>query len=47
LPALIGNVEAVAPGSMYARVVNTVGDFVADDHAWQKGTISITKNDHG
>jgi DMSO reductase family type II enzyme chaperone len=39
LPALIGSVEAVAPGSMYARVVSTVGNFVTDDHAWQKGTI--------
>ena len=45
VPRLIEGVESLAAGSLYARVVGTLGDFLASDMAWQKGTISAAEED--
>ena len=39
LPQLAANVDKLAKGSLYARVVDAVRDFVQADHEWQMGTI--------
>ena len=39
VPQLAANVDKLAAGSLYARVVAAVRDFVAADHDWQLGTI--------
>lgn len=45
LPVLARNVDKVAAGSLYARVVAAVHDFVAADARWQQGTISDVEKD--
>jgi DMSO reductase family type II enzyme chaperone len=40
VPQLAANVDQLAAGSLYARVVAAVRDFVAADHEWQTATIS-------
>lgn len=39
VPQLAVNVDQLAAGSLYARVVTAVRDFVAADHQWQAATI--------
>lgn len=39
VPGLRAGVERVAPGSLYARVIVCLDDFVTGDFAWQSGTI--------
>ncbi len=39
LPGLATRAQQVAPGSLYARVVEAVAAFVAEDGAWQHSTI--------
>jgi DMSO reductase family type II enzyme chaperone len=40
VPQLLTGVESLSPGSLYARVIGTLNDFLAADFAWQSGTIS-------
>lgn len=49
VPRLLDGVESISPGSLYARVIKTVNEFLAGDFAWQKGTISAPEegNEHG
>ena len=49
VPRLVENVEAISPGSFYARVMRAMNDFLVSDFAWQKGTISEVAEggDHG
>lgn len=42
LPPLADNVNQVAAGSLYARVVAAVRDFVVADLEWQRGTVVAT-----
>lgn len=46
LPQLAANVDKIAEGSLYARVVSAVREFVAADHDWQLGTIVDAAADH-
>lgn len=39
VPQLAANVDSIAAGSLYARVVAAVRDFIAADHEWQMATI--------
>jgi predicted transcriptional regulator len=39
VPQLAANVDKLAAGSLYARVVAAVRDFVAADQDWQLATI--------
>ncbi len=39
VPQLAANVDALAAGSLYARVVAALRDFVVADHEWQMATI--------
>ncbi|MBL8199528.1 MAG: molecular chaperone TorD family protein [Chromatiales bacterium] len=39
VPQLAANVDQIAAGSLYARVVAAVQEFIATDHDWQLGTI--------
>lgn len=39
VPQLADNVEKLASGSLYARVVGAVRDFVVEDYEWQMATI--------
>jgi DMSO reductase family type II enzyme chaperone len=41
VPRLLDGVESVAPGSLYARVIRTLNEFLTSDAAWQNGTISV------
>ena len=43
LPQLAANLDQLAPGSLYARVVEALRDFVGADHEWQLGTINNSK----
>ena len=43
LPQLAANLDQLAPGSLYARVVGALRDFVLADHEWQLGTINDSK----
>ena len=49
VPQLTEGVESIAPGSLYAQVIQVLNDFLGRDFAWQKGTISVTEedSDHG
>ncbi len=47
VPTLIEGVEAISSGSLYARVINTLGDFLAADFTWQQSTITVMEKDHG
>lgn len=40
VPQLAANVDALAAGSLYARAVTAVRDFIAADLEWQMATIS-------
>jgi hypothetical protein len=40
VPRLFEGVERNAPGSLYARVIGVLNEFLASDFAWQSGTIS-------
>jgi len=40
VPGLAGQVERHAPGSLYARVVAALRDFIEEDLAWQRATVS-------
>ena len=40
VPQLADNVDELATGSLYARVVAAVRDFVIADHEWQLATIA-------
>lgn len=40
IPQLVDNVDKLAAGSLYARVVTAVRDFVSADHDWQSATIT-------
>jgi DMSO reductase family type II enzyme chaperone len=40
VPRFAAQVAQHAPGSLYARVVAALRDFIEEDLAWQKGTIS-------
>lgn len=42
LPQLANNVDKLAHGSLYARAVEAIRDFVTEDLEWQRGTISGT-----
>ena len=44
VPRLLDGVQTISPGSLYARVIKTLHEFLASDYAWQNGTIS-TKQD--
>ena len=41
-PKLAKSVESIAPGSLYARIMRTLSEFLANDVAWQNGTVSAT-----
>ncbi|MDP2323765.1 MAG: molecular chaperone TorD family protein [Gammaproteobacteria bacterium] len=43
VPQLAVSVDKIAAGSLYARVVAAVRDFVAADHQWQAATISESR----
>ena len=45
LPPFAANVEKVAGGTLYARVVAAIRDFVVADLDWQRGTIVETADD--
>ncbi len=45
VPQLAANVDQLAAGSLYARVVAAVRDFVAADHEWQMATIAEAHQD--
>jgi len=45
VPRLSENTDSVSPGSLYARVITVLDDFLACDFAWQNGTISVTEDD--
>jgi len=40
VPRLAANVDQLAAGSLYSRVIAAVRDFVVADHEWQMATIS-------
>jgi TorA maturation chaperone TorD len=41
IPRFAAQVESHAPGSLYARVVTALGDFLEEDFAWQTATIVL------
>ncbi|MEZ5562120.1 MAG: molecular chaperone TorD family protein [Gammaproteobacteria bacterium] len=41
VPRFAAQVEQLAPGSLYARVVAALRDFLDEDLAWQQSTISL------
>jgi DMSO reductase family type II enzyme chaperone len=43
VPRFAAQVETHAPGSLYARVVGALRDFLAEDFAWQTGTITVNE----
>ena len=43
VPRFAAQVETHAPGSLYARVVGALRDFLAEDCAWQTGTITVNE----
>jgi DMSO reductase family type II enzyme chaperone len=45
VPRLLEGVESISPGSLYARVIGTLNNFLASDFAWQNGTISRVEDD--
>jgi len=49
VPRLLDGVQSISPGSLYARVIETLNEFLASDYAWQNGTISAKEegNEHG
>ncbi|MEQ1802070.1 MAG: molecular chaperone TorD family protein [Gammaproteobacteria bacterium] len=47
VPPFAGNVDKLAPGSLYARVVAAVRDFVIGDYDWQLATIVDAPTDDG
>jgi DMSO reductase family type II enzyme chaperone len=46
VPQLLEGVESLSPGSLYARVIGTLNEFLASDYAWQNGTISASKGEN-
>jgi len=46
VPRLLDGVESLSPGSLYARVIGTLNDFLAGDYAWQNGTISASEGEN-
>ena len=39
VPRLLDGVRTISPGSLYARIIDTLNAFLASDYAWQNGTI--------
>jgi DMSO reductase family type II enzyme chaperone len=45
VPRLLDGVESISSGSLYARVIRTLNEFLVGDFAWQKGTVSEMEED--
>jgi DMSO reductase family type II enzyme chaperone len=45
VPRLLQGVETISPGSLYARIIGTLNEFLASDFAWQNGTIFASDKD--